>query len=170
MFNLIRDQIIFRHISERAERRKGKKQRKRQRKLSPEREPRSSRSIDFIQSAMPLIPISSRPLGSRRTIGLITDRDKTRKSGICVREYTRGTFFLFSSLLLQYFFSFLLEITNRTIILYEMRSINTRYSPENRSEIDVKNSDREEREYIVSLSKFKIKSSKGKTYFSTGSF
>lgn len=46
-----------------------------------EKEPTYCGSVDFIQTIMPLILISNRLLDSQQTNGLITDRDKTRKSG-----------------------------------------------------------------------------------------
>lgn len=70
-----------------------------------------------------------------------------------------------------YFDIFFLPFRDHEPYYYSTRDEEYKYAifpKENRSEIDVKNSDRE---YIVSPSKFKIKSTKGKkkTYLSTGS-
>lgn len=97
-------------------------------------------SVSFIQSALPLILISNRPLDSRQTNGLITDRDKKRKNGrrgsVCARIHSRPIearffFVLFRSI--PFF-----EITSNTA-KGEIKNINTRYLRENRNEVDLKN-------------------------------
>lgn len=123
--------------------------RERKLSLSPEKESAHRGSIDFIQSAVPLIPISNRLLGSRRTIGLITDRDKTRTSSIsrrymCVNIYTcvEAHFFpLFPFLLLIS----ILFFRDHEPYYYSSRNKVCKYTifRENRNKINVKEPYRE---------------------------